>query len=235
MPLFWSRDRLAEFEKRIGYRFRERAYLLRALTHRSFAHEQGLNENYERLEFLGDAVLGLVAARWLFTAQPGKAEGDLSAQKSVLVSERALAGEARELGLGEFLRVGVGEERTGGRDKKSLLADSLEAVIGAVFLDGGMRAADRCVLAMLERIAARTADFAVHDAKTRLQELAQARGWRVPRYHLVEASGPDHEKTFVVACRVGDLEPVTGEGRSKKRAEQEAAAALLATLQETDR
>lgn len=230
MPL--RRRRPTPFEERLGYCFRTEELLNRAVTHRSWANEQGTEEHYERLEFLGDAILGLVAAEWLFGEWPDLPEGDLSKKKAVLVSKPALAAHARRLGLGELLHLGVGEERSGGRKKSSLLADSLEAVFGAVYLDGGFEAA-RSVIQEFVTHAHETREKELPvDAKTRLQELTQARGRDLPEYRLVAEEGPDHEKSFRIECRVaGDLVG-TGSGSSKKLAEQRAATAALETLED---
>jgi ribonuclease-3 len=225
------RGPLGELERRLGYRFRRREWLERALTHRSFANEQGLAHDYERLEFLGDAVLGLVTAEWLFAEHPEVAEGKLSEGKSRLVSETALAFWARKIGLGKHLRLGVGEERSGGRDKRSLLADSMEAVLGAVFIDGGLKKARKAILPLLNELAAQIREEELRDPKTRLQELAQAGGWGLPVYHLVAEEGPDHEKIFVVECGVDGVAAGKGRGRSKKRAEQAAASEVLEALE----
>jgi len=223
--------RSTPLEERLGYRFRRRELLERALTHRSFANERGESAHYERLEFLGDAVLGMATAEWLFRRHPELAEGDLSQLKSHLVSKPVLARHARRLGLGPVLRLGVGEERSGGRDKDSLLADSLEAVLGAVFIDGGVEPARGLIQALLQTsMDERGAEAARGDAKTRLQELAQARGWELPDYQLVDEAGPDHAKSFTVECRLADGTTARGTGRSKKIAEQRAAAAVLVAL-----
>lgn len=217
-------------EQRLGYRFRSPELLQTSVTHRSFANERGLDDHYERLEFLGDAVLGLIAAEWLFERYPELPEGELSKLKSSLVSARSLARHARRLGLGEQLLLGVGEERSGGRDKRSLLADSMEAVFGAVFQDGGVEAARKVVGALLETEGGGATDRGPVDPKTELQEVAQARGWALPEYRLVEAQGPDHEKTFVFQCLLEGQVAGAGEGSSKKVAEQAAAAEALASL-----
>ena len=214
-------------EEGLGYRFRKRRLLETALTHRSYAHERGLDDHYERLEFLGDAVLGLIAADWLFQRHPDRPEGDLSRLKSTLVSARSLARYAGDLQLGERLRVGVGEERSGGRAKRSLLADSLEAVFGAIYLDGGMDAARKVVHRFLVELTEDEEAAVAGDAKTTLQELTQARGWELPEYRLSGSSGPDHDKHFEVECAVRDEVVGRGEGPSKKVAEQKAAAAAL--------
>ncbi len=229
------RHALSPLERRLGYRFRRRELLERALAHRSFANEQGLEHNYERLEFLGDAVLGLVTAEWLFLEHSDVAEGRLSVHMSRLVSEAVLADFARGLQLGEFVRLGVGEERSGGRDKDSILSDCLEAVLGAAFLDGGWKVARRLVRTMLDgdgggEAAGETAGEAQRDPKGRLQELAQARGLALPEYRLLESRGPDHEKTFVTECLVAGEPLARGAGRTKKRSQQRAAAGALEVL-----
>ena len=223
-------DPLARFQKQLGYQFVDYALLETALTHRSFAHEHELSQTYERLEFLGDAVLGLITADHLFDRYPHEAEGKLSQLKSYIVSEPALAEHAAALGLGELLRLGVGEERSGGRQKHSLLADALEAVLGAVFLDGGLEAARKVLGPLLEDALNSRLELADRDAKTTLQEVAQARGWELPEYRVVADEGPDHEKCFAVECWLSGQRVGHGEGRSKKQAEQQAASEALKSL-----
>ena len=225
----WFRSARDELETRLGHRFREPARLAEALVHRSWANERGVPEHNERLEFLGDAVLGMVAAEWLFNRYPERAEGDLARLKAWLVSAPSLAAYAAEIGLGERLRLGVGEERSGGREKASLLADALEAVFAAVFLDAGLEAARGAIGKFLES-ALTTGEAESVDPKTLLQELAQARGWPLPDYRTVEEVGPDHDKTFVCAVAVEGQEAGRGSGRSKKEAQQHAAAAALDRL-----
>lgn len=229
--VFSRRRAVTPFEERLGYRFRRQELLETALTHRSHANEKGHDRHYERLEFLGDAVLGVVAAEWLYATFPDLPEGDLSKLKSQLVSTRTLADRARLLGLGGELRLGVGEDRSGGRKKASLLADSLEAVLGAVWLDGGPEAARALVRDLLEATM-EGRKLATADTKTRLQELVQARGWELPEYRVVQEDGPDHRKRFTVECLVEDEVRGRGDGRSKKAAEQAAAAAVLERLSE---
>ena len=228
MPAVIGRRRAkSELEEALGYRFRDRELLGLALTHRSHANERGLPEHNERLELLGDAVLGLVVADWLFRAHPELPEGELSKRKSYLVSAPALAGFAAGLGVGRALRLGVGEERSGGREKPSLLADTLEALLGAVYLDGGVEPVRRIVAPFLEHVVERRSRVLETDAKTRLQEELQGRGWPLPEYRLIAETGPDHAKSFVVECRIRDRPAGRGEGRSKKVAEQSAAAEAL--------
>lgn len=220
---------LRSFERTLGYGFRDYDLLRLALTHRSFAHERRLVDQNERLEFLGDAVLGLVTAAMLFGRHADLPEGELSRRKSNLVSESTLAGIAARLGLGRVLRLGVGEDRSGGRRKPSLLADSLEAVFGAIYVDGGLEAARSVIEPLLSREMEQTEDWDRRDPKTRLQELLQAEGDPVPRYVLIDERGPDHAKTFTVECRVGGGAIGVGSGPSKKAAEQEAANDALNT------
>ncbi|HSK74976.1 MAG TPA: ribonuclease III [Thermoanaerobaculia bacterium] len=222
-------------EKRFGYRFKRSDLLELALTHRSYANEQGVPEHYERLEFLGDAVLGLVAADWLYANHPELPEGELSKLKAQLVSRNTLAKHAEEIELGAALRIGVGEDRSGGRTKSSLLADSMEAIFGAIYLDGGLEAARSAILAMLEGAGTERTQQRVTDAKTQLQEVVQALGWDLPEYRLVGAEGPDHNKVFTVECWVNGEPSGKGEGPSKKMAEQNAAADALARLPEEEK
>jgi ribonuclease-3 len=223
-----GRQPLAE---RLGHAFADGTLLVSALTHRSASQEGGERGSYERLEFLGDAVLGVLAAEWLYRELAEEDEGELSKIKSYLVSEPVLAGFAAELELGGLLRLGVGEERSGGRDKPSLLADALEAVIGALYLDGGLEVARRVVTPLLARgLEAYHAGAARRDAKTALQERLQGEGGEPPEYRLVATSGPDHQKRFAVECWAAGCLLGRGEGSSKKRAEQAAAAAAMEEL-----
>ncbi len=218
------------FEKSLGYRFRSPELFDLAVTHRSYANERGTTAHYERLEFLGDAVLGLVAGEWLYENLPDVAEGELSRLKSYLVSAAALGRVARDLGLGDVLRLGIGEERSGGRAKPSLLADSMEAVFGAVYLDGGLRAARGVIVPAIEAAMARRPTRTLADSKTALQEAAQSRGWPLPEYRVTGEEGPDHEKLFTVECWLSGERRGVAQGHSKKIAEQRAAADTLQWL-----
>jgi ribonuclease III len=201
------------------------ALLERALTHRSFAYENGGLPTNERLEFLGDAVLGLVVTDALFRGYPDLPEGHLAKLRAAVVNMRALAGVARGLDLGDYIRLGRGEEGTGGRDKSSILADTLEAVIGAVYIERGLTEAGALVHRLFDPVIARSARLGAGlDWKTSLQELTAAGVLGVPEYH-VEESGPDHQKSFRAQVRVGGRMYGSGEGRSKKEAEQQAAEA----------
>lgn len=223
---------MADLQGRLGYTFMDPTLLALALTHRSWANEQGLTEHYERVEFLGDAVLDLLVAHWLYAEYPEMAEGELSKLKSQLVSEPVLARWARTLGLGTALRLGIGEDRSGGRDKPSLLADVVEAVLGGIYLDGGLEAVRQVIYCWLASGPATGFDELLSaDAKTTLQELAQSQGLELPVYEHVSERGPDHEKRFFVECWLGGERVSSGSGASKKQAEQSAARAALATLQ----
>ena len=201
------------------------ATLERALTHRSYAYENGGLPTNERLEFLGDSVLGLVVTDTLFRGQPTMPEGHLAKLRAAVVQMGALAEVARELQLGGYIRLGRGEEGTGGRDKPSILADTLEAVIGATYIDCGLDAASALVHRLFDPMIERSALLGPGlDWKTSLQELTALRGLGVPEY-VVKDSGPDHLKLFRSVVRVGSRELGAGEGRSKKAAEQLAAEA----------
>jgi ribonuclease-3 len=221
---------LGPLEARLGHRFADRALAEEAITHSSYAHELGKGAHYERLEFLGDAVLGLVAADFLFARHRDHPEGELSRSKADLVSAASLAAWAEAIALGEILRLGVGEERAGGRAKGSLLADVVEALFGAVYLDGGFEAARALVTRYLDWAIERPAAARSADAKTRLQELAQARGWELPAYAVIEEVGPDHDKRFTVEVRLQGGVAGCGTGRTKKSADQAAASEALARL-----
>lgn len=225
-----AKSELKRFQRKLGARFRRPALLEMALTHSSYANERDLDENYERLEFLGDSVIGLVAAEWLFETRTEMPEGGLSELKAYLVSRPVLAEHAISVGLGEVLRLGVGEERSGGRGKPSLLADALESVVGAVFLDRGLKRCRRILIPMFEEALDKRESRGRLEAKTRLQELAQARNWGLPDYRHVGEEGPDHRKRFTVECWVDGRLLGSATGRSKKVAEQKAAAAALERL-----
>ena len=207
----------------LGYRFRDPKLLEQALTHTSYANENRSNRitHNERLEFLGDSILGFVVADYLYRNYPSRLEGELTRMRAELVCERSLAVMARELKLGDELRLGKGEERNGGRSRESILSDACEAILAAAYLDGGFEAAKGIVYRyVLDRVAdaGRSRDF-----KTLLQELVQREKGHTLSYHLLEESGPDHDKTFVVEV-LRDGESVgTGTGHSKKLAEQAAA------------
>jgi ribonuclease-3 len=204
--------------------------LERALTHRSFAYENSNPPTNERLEFLGDSVLGLVVTDTLFRTYPAMPEGQLAKLRAAVVQMRALAEVARELRLGSYVRLGRGEEVTGGRNKSSILADTLEAVIGAAYIDCGLEEASALVHRLFDPVIARSAELGAGlDWKTSLQELTAAQLLGVPDYQVAE-SGPDHQKSFRAAVRVAGRVLGSGDGRSKKEAEQHAAEAAWKTI-----
>ncbi len=217
---------LSEFEDRIRYRFANRDLLTRALTHKSYSHEAKSTDvqHNETFEFLGDSVLGFVVGDMLFRHFPTLDEGALSKMKAYLVSATSLAGKAREYGMGDVILLGVGEEKSGGRKKDSLLANLFEAMVAAIFLDGGIDPARRLIEETFanDLRAINEDDLLFHDYKTALQELAQGRGLPLPDYSVVGEVGPDHDKTFIVEVKIGG-DSARGEGSSKKEAQQQAA------------
>ncbi len=222
---------LPDFQKRIGYPFKDPELLERALTHKSYANENRVPYHNERMEFLGDAVLNLVVSEFLMKTCPDSNEGDLSRFRAAVVSEPALAGISREIGLGTHLLLGKGEEQTGGRNKDSLLADSLEALIASVYLDAGMQAAESFVIRFFEDVIKKTCAFGgTLDHKTELQELCQERLKQLPDYRVVSETGPDHQKQFTVELYVKGEVHGRGIGKSKKEAEQKAAKEALKNL-----
>jgi len=234
-PVYFPRVQrdLSEFESRIGYTFRRRDVLNRALTHKSYSHEarhEDVRDN-ETFEFLGDSVLGFVIGDLLFQRFPKLDEGALSKIKAYLVSATSLAEKARDYGMGEVIFLGVGEEKSGGRRKDSLLANLFEAMIAAVYLDGGIDPArkliERSFVKDLETIDVE--DLLFQDYKTALQELAQGKGLPLPEYNVIDEVGPDHDKRFVVEVKIGN-QLARGEGSSKKEAQQQAAQNALGSF-----
>lgn len=219
-------------EKRIGYRFRDKGLLKQALTHSSFTNEQKINrkKNYERLEFLGDAVLELVSSEFLFKEHSETPEGEMTKLRASMVCEPALAFCARDIELGQFILLGKGEENTGGRGRDSIVSDVMEAVIGAIYLDGGMEPArtfiNRFILSDLED------KQLFYDSKSTLQELIQGKLKKEFRYELLEESGPEHNKTFRVSVHMEEECLGEGTGRTKKAAEQQAAYKALLLLRD---
>ena len=220
-PARWVRERL-------GHEPRDLGLFVAALTHRSAS-----SRNNERLEFLGDAVLNLAIARYLYQAFPEASEGDLSRLRARVVSAEPLAEVAAALGVGDELQLGSGELKTGGFRRQSILADALEAVCGALFLDAGLETADRVIQTLFQaRIAALPAPETLKDAKTRLQEYLQSRGYSLPRYTVDRVEGEPHAQTFHVTCDVPDLgRHSQGSGSSRRRAEQEAAERVILQIE----
>lgn len=222
---------LAAFSARIGHRFRDADLLIRAVTHSSIS--TATRPDNQRLEFLGDRVLGLVMAEALLAADQGASEGVLAPRFNALVRKETCADVAREIGLGDALKLGRSEMMSGGRRKEALLGDAMEAVIAAVYLDAGFEAARALILRLWAgRISAVDAD--ARDAKTSLQEWAQGRGQQPPLYTEVKREGPDHEPVFTVEVRLATGESATATAGSKRQAEQAAAKALLALVEGGD-
>lgn len=224
---------LRDLEAVIGYTFTDRSYLRTAVTHSSYANELSRHtleaQNNERLEFLGDAVLELVTSEFIFENHKEMAEGKLSKLRASMVCEPSLAICARDLNLGEYLLLGKGEDATGGRNRDSILSDAFEAVIGAIYLDGGMQPAAEFIRKWVLQNLKQPQLF--KDCKTLLQELVQKDYQRTPDYVLVDERGPAHRKEFIFEVRVGDKVLATGEGASKKAAEQMAARKAVEILQ----
>lgn len=225
-----SDARLARCEQDIGYAFQDRELLRSALTHSSSADVR--KDSNERLEFLGDAVLGFVIGEMIYRSFPNLQEGALSKIKAHLVSANMLSAKARALEIGRYLRMGAGEARSGGAEKLSLLADAFEAVVAAIYLDGGVPATEAFVRRVFEPEVAGIdiGDLSFHDYKTTLQETAQSLGLPLPDYRVIEESGPDHEKAFLVEL-AWDGEPFAqGRGPSKREAQRKAAKEALKKL-----
>jgi ribonuclease III len=224
----------SDFEQMLGYKFREPELLARALTHKSYANErrETSSSHNERLEFLGDTVLGFVIGELIYRSFPNLQEGALSKIKAHLVSAVTLSGKGRALGIGRFLRMGAGEARSGGAEKLSLLADGFEAVVAAIYLDGGLSAAE----AFLRRVfgpdvtGIDIGDLSFQDYKTALQEAAQALGLPLPEYRIVDEYGPDHEKVFVIQVFWNGEAFAYGRGPSKREAQRKAAKEALKKL-----
>ncbi len=216
-------DKLSELEDRIGYKFKDISLLKEALTHSSYANEMKINKksDYERLEFLGDAVLELVSSDFIFSENPDMAEGKMTKLRASMVCEPALAYCARDLDLGSYILLGKGEEATGGRERDSITSDVMEAIIGALYLDGGLKVAHdyihRFILSDLED------KILFYDSKTVLQELIQSMEYEKFEYVLVSDEGPDHAKVFTVNAVLDGEIVGSGKGRNKKAAEQTAA------------
>ena len=214
------------FQQTIGYTFRNEAYLETAFTHSSFKNERGLHRDCnERLEFLGDSVLGMISADYFYHNLSHLPEGEMTKRRAACVCEKSLFGFAQEIDLGKYILLGKGEERTGGRKRTSILADAFEAVIAAIYLDGGIDAARNFVLPFLKKAAMQEPSFS--DYKTALQEIIQKNPDEHLSYVLVGESGPDHQKSFEVEVHLNSNVIGSGVGRSKKIAEQAAARAAL--------
>lgn len=218
-----AEERMAQLERKIGYSFQNKVLLKQALTHSSYANEQKINKSgdYERLEFLGDAVLELISSDFLFREYPQLPEGQLTKKRSSMVCEPALAFCAKEIELEQYILLGKGEEATGGRTRDSIISDVMEATIGAIYLDSGIEEAKK----FIHRFILSDLDHKVlfYDAKTILQESVQRDNKGTLHYELIKEEGPEHAKIFTVEVLVGDVKVGSGTGHSKKAAEQQAA------------
>jgi len=233
MPVSSSRN-LETLEKTLGYSFNDRTLLIEALTHRSYHHEnpEKTSSYNERLEFIGDSVLGLVVVEYLFLYSQDFSESEMSEIKSYIVRGSLLSEIAADISLGRYVRLGKGEEETGGRTKKSILANTMEAVFGAVYLDGGYEAARNFVLSLLrERILGVISSGQYHNFKTELQEESQMRFGMLPEYRIVSQEGEEHRKTFTVEVFIAGKRFGKGAGRNKKEAQTFAAKEAMERLQ----
>lgn len=220
----------SELEQRINYRFTDPKHLVLALTHPSYQHEQtgGHVGDYQRMEFLGDAVMGMILTETLYSRYPAENEGTLSRYRSQIADQDTLAAIARRFGLGAYLRLGKGEELSGGREKESILADIVESLIAAVYLDGGFEAAKSLVAILFGEIFEADGNvLRFNDTKSQLQEILSSRRMQPPSYVQLEESGPPHDRQFVFQVFVGQSLFGTGCGRTKKQAQQQAAAEAL--------
>lgn len=216
---------MTDFEKRIGYEFNNKTLLKRALTHSSYANEKGTGLDNERLEFLGDSVLGFITAEYLFEHYKGKPEGELTKKRAYAVCEKTLFGYAEKIGLGDMILLGRGEEMTGGRHRPSVVSDAFEALIAAIYLDGGIEKATEFVLPFIE-VATETKPV-FKDYKSTLQEVLQQNPTEKFEYIVTDEKGPDHNKEFTVEIHMNSNVIGVGKGSSKKKAEQEAAKSAL--------
>ena len=230
-----TNEEFSELENRLGYSFMDGKVLLEALTHRSFYHENpGKADAYnERLEFLGDSVLGFIIVEYLFSMDHNLTESVMAKTKSYIVKEAVLSEVASSISLGQYLKLGKGEEHTGGRRKKSLLADAFEALLGAVYVDGGYDAAKKIVLSLFRhKIHPIINSGEFHDSKTELQEKTQLLFSSIPEYRIIKQEGEEHRKIFTVEVYISGEKYGSGVGKSKKEAETIAAKEALAGLQQ---
>jgi ribonuclease III len=224
---------LKQIARRLKIKMRDHALLRNALTHRSYLGEDSEAMSNERLEFLGDSVIGIVTAEYLYTEFPDRAEGELAKAKAVAVSEPILAEAAKQLGLSEMVQMSAGEEASGGRERLSILSDTFEALVAVIYLDSGMNAARKFILRALESI---LIDIErkehIRDYKSLLQEYTQGIHKKAPRYVVLNEIGADHDKTFLIEVRLDEILLGRGEGKSKKQAEQAAALQALEQIEE---
>lgn len=225
-----AEDGLSAIERKLDYRFRDRSLLEEALTHRTYVNETGAGKDNQRLEFFGDSVLDFLLSDMLLVQFPTSREGELTRIRAALVDEVSLSRIAAELDLGAALRLGRGEDKGGGRQKRSLLADAFEALLAALYLDGGIDPARRVVADLFRPLFTSPDLLCGRDSKTELQELARLARGQLPRYQLKQVTGPDHDKRFTVEIYLGVELMGEGVGRSKKEAEQDAARAATLLL-----
>ena len=224
------------FEEIIGYKFKNREYILEALTHSSYSNENKSFKYNERMEFLGDSVLGIVISDYIFEKEKGVPEGELTRLRANIVCEESLGSVAKDINLGAHLLLGKGEEATGGRERKSILADAFEAVIASIYLDGGIEPASEFILLNLKNIIKDSIDGKIfRDYKTQLQEELQRNGAKNIWYKIIDEIGPDHNKTFVMEVGANETALGKGIGKSKKEAEQNAAKAALSFMRENNK
>ncbi len=225
---------LEELQNRIGYSFHDVGLLEQAVTHSSYANERTIRRipDYERIEFLGDAVLETVSSEFIFREHTSMSEGNMTKLRASLVCEPALAYCARKLELGCFLNLGKGEERCGGRERDSIIADVMEAIAGAIYLDGGMEQAKAFILGHILNDVENSGIF--YDSKSTLQEMIQRTGG-VLRYELIDESGPEHDKTFTARVLIDDIQRGVGSGHNKKQAEQKAAYEAIVALRKAEK
>ena len=237
MELLFDKNKVKEFEKSLSLDFNDKLLIQRALTHKSYPNENrrlNLKDN-ERLEFLGDSVLSLSVSTYIFNKFSDFPEGELAKMRAVIVSAPILAEVAKRIELGQFLFLGKGEEMTGGRERDSILADTMEAIFGALYLDQGFTAAADFILELLKIDIINVAEGNhIQDYKTMLQEVIQENGNLRPEYEVIDEEGPDHNKTFIVAVKLKEDSLGSGQGSSKKEAEQEAAKVALDKLNKLD-
>ena len=219
---------LFEFEEKLGYSFKDKSLLELALTHSSYANENKLKKNNERFEFLGDSVLGFVTAEYLFTEYKNRPEGEMTKLRAAVVCEKSLFKFAEQIDLGKYILLGRGEDSTGGRNRPSVVSDAFEAVVAAIYLDGGMEAVKPYILRFIKDAVKREASF--KDNKSLLQEEIQKVKGNILTYEEVGEEGPDHDKTFIFKVSLNGEVIGEGKGKSKKEAEQNAAKAALARL-----
>jgi ribonuclease-3 len=237
MVQLFNKRKIKEFEESLALDFNDKTLIQRALTHKSYPNENrrlNLKDN-ERLEFLGDSVLSLSVSTYIFNKFSNLPEGELAKMRAVIVSASILAEAAKRIELGQFLFLGKGEEMTGGRERDSILADTMEAIFGALYLDQGFTAAADFILELLKVDIINVAEGNhIQDYKTILQEVIQENGNVRPEYEVVDEEGPDHNKTFIVAVKINEDSLGSGQGSSKKEAEQEAAKVALDKLNKLD-